>query len=157
MTICATGPTTLVTVGIPIWLIMCTLLSLLFGLSPFQLLLKLFYFLGQINHLAGISTAPFPGLLCGIEGFGRLVLLLTIFIKSVTLDGVVCGKRPPISLVPLAILGRVPFLGGWSVRTASISALPRHIPPSFGGFASLGLIGSSFLIVFISKDLVNVL
>jgi hypothetical protein len=79
-------------------------------------------------------------------------VLIAVFIKSATLDDVIVVKGPTISLAPFAILGSVPFLGGWSIRTASIPVLPRHVASSFGDCTRLGLIGSDFLIVFINKE-----
>ena len=131
------------------------LLSELFSL--FKLFLKLFHFLGQIGHLARIFPTLFPGLLSGIEGLSRLIYLLTLPIQPVTLNGVMPGKGSTISLASFAILDSAPFLGGWSLETTSIHVLSRHVPTSFGGCAGLSLIGSTFLVIFLSRDRFNVL
>ena len=68
MTSSAIGPTILVTVGITIRRVtLSTLLVVVLGPSLFKLLLKPVHFLGQISHLAVISAALLPGLLCGIK------------------------------------------------------------------------------------------
>ena len=118
--------------------------------SIFKLFLKLFHFLGQISHLAGIPTSYFLGLLSGIKVLSRFALLPTFLIELATPDGVMRGKGPTISLSSFVILGSSdPFLGGWSLRTASIVMLPRHTY-QFWGLCQ-------FLFVFLNKDLFNVL
>ena len=62
----ATGPTILATVGIAVRRVTGALLSGPLGFL--KLFFKLLEFLGQISHLARVTTALFPGLLCGIEG-----------------------------------------------------------------------------------------
>ena len=66
----ATVPTILVTARAVAWRVTHTLLSRLFGLL--ELLFELLKFLGQISHLAQVTTTLFPGLLCGMEGLLRL-------------------------------------------------------------------------------------
>ena len=100
-----------------------TLLGVLLGPSLFKLLLKLVHFLSQISHLAGISAALLPGLLCGIKELTMPVLLLAVFNKLGTIDGVKCGEGPTFSLSPFAILGSQPFLGA-----------PLSEPPPFARF-----------------------
>ena len=151
-----TGPTILATVKITIQRVTCTLLSDLLGFL-LKLVLKFLHFLSQISYLAGISAALLPGLLHGIEGLSRLVFLLAIFIEPVTLNGVVRGEGPTSRLAPFSVLGSARLLGGLSVRTAFIPVLPRHVSTRLGGRTSLGLTGSGFFVVFLSKDLLDVL
>ena len=85
MTSSAIGPTILVTVAITIRQVtLSTLLVVVLGPSLFKLLLKPVHFLGQISHLAVISAALLPGLLCGIKGL-RLGFILygTVFYVGV--------------------------------------------------------------------------
>jgi len=64
-------------------------------------------------YLIGIPTARFlPGLLCGIEGLSRPVLLAAVLVEPTTLRGVVSCERPVNSLAPFAKLVGTAFLGG---------------------------------------------
>jgi hypothetical protein len=53
-----------------------------------ELLSELLKFLGQISHLSRVTTALFPGLLCGIEGLMRLACLFAVLVKPTTIAGV---------------------------------------------------------------------
>ena len=114
MIICATGPTILVTGKITTQQVMHMLLSKLFGFSLLKLFFKLFLLLGQISHLVWISANLFPGLLCGIEGLSRRVLLLAL---QYLVEGPFLGARPlELPTFPrfpgmcLPVLGTVPAL-----------------------------------------------
>ena len=65
------------------------------------------------------------------------------------------GKGPASRLTPFAILGGTSFLGGWSLRTALPTVLPRHLPSGFRGSASLGLTGSGWILGMFNADLLN--
>ena len=120
----ATGPTILVTVGTVTRRVTHALLVRRFGLC--KLLFKLLKFLGQISHLARVTTALFPGLLCGIEGLTRLAYLFAFLVEPTTLTGVVHATGLTCCLAPLARLGGAWLLGGWSSRPASISVTGCH-------------------------------
>jgi hypothetical protein len=51
------------------------------------------------------------------------------------------GKGSASSIAPFAILGGTSFLGGWSLRTALPTVLPRHLgPPDLGAVLVLALL-----------------
>jgi len=83
----ATGPIILVTVEITIRQVPSAFLTaLLRFLKP---LFELFHLFGQMSYLIGIPTARFlPGLLRGIEGLSRPVLLAAILVEPTALCGV---------------------------------------------------------------------
>ena len=144
----ATGPIILATVGINVRRVASTFLVLLRFLP--KPLLELSHLFGQMAHLIGIPTACFlPGLLRGIEGLSRPVLLAAVLVEPTTLYGVVSRERPVYSLAPLAklvgtaLLG-VPFVGPSPMRTLP---LPGYVVTCrFGGCSYLGLIGSGCFI-----------
>ena len=98
-----------------------------------KLLFELSHLFGQMAYLIGIPTAWFlpPGLLRGIEGLSRPVLLAAVLVEPTTLSGVVGRERPVYSLAPLAklvgtaLLG-VPFVGPSPMRTLTLP-LPGYI------------------------------
>ena len=151
----ATIPTILVTVRIASTRVTHTLLTVFPSL--FKLPFELLHFLRHISHLTGIRAALLPGLLRGIEGLSRLSLLLTFPVEPATLSSAVHGEGPASSLALFAILGETSFLGGWSLRTAFPTVLPRHLPSKFRGCASLGLVGSGFIVGTFNVDLLNIL
>ena len=84
----ATGPIILVTVGITIRRVprSAFLVALLRFLKP---LFELIYLFGQMAYLIGISASWFlPGLLRGIEGLSRPVILAAILVEPTALCGV---------------------------------------------------------------------
>ncbi len=155
MTTRATVLTILVTVRIAVRQVTRVLLSGLLGfLEPLFEFLKFF---GQISHLAQVTNALLPRLLCGIEGLLGLAYLLAVLVKPATLDSIVSLKGPTCRLAPLAVLGGACLLGGWCSRTAFLSVFLGHNSRILGGCASLGLDGPGFLAIFCGKDLLNVL
>ena len=108
----ATVPTILFTVGITIRRVTRTLLGGLLLLGFLEFLLEFLEFLGQISHLARVTTALFPGLLRGIEGLSQPVLLAAVLVEPTTLRGVVGRERSVNSLAPFAILVGTALLGG---------------------------------------------
>jgi hypothetical protein len=132
--------------------------ALLSGLLGFlELLLEFLEFLGQISHLARVTTTLFPGLLRGIKGLRGLAYLLAVRVKPATLDSIVSLKGPTRRLAPLSVLGRACLLGGWFSRTASLPVFLGHASRFLGGCASLGLDGPGFLAIFCGEDLLDVL
>ena len=90
-------------------------------------------------YLIGIPTAWFlPGLLRGIEGLSRPVLLAAILVEPTTLCGVVSRERPVNSLAPLAKLVGTALLGGSSIGISLTRALLGNMLSRFGGRCSLG-------------------
>ena len=151
----ATGPTILVTVGTVTRQVTSALLGGFFGLL--KLLFGLLKFLGQISHLARVTSTLFPRLFCGIKGLTRLAYLFAFLVEPTTLTGVLRAKGPTRRLVPLAVLGGAWLLGGWSSRPPSSPVFSGHVSTFLGGYVRLGLVGSSFLVVFFNKDFLNVL
>jgi len=132
------------------------LLTVLLGFL--MLLLELQKSFRQISHLTGIYAAClFPGLLCRIEGLSRLVLGATVLQEPATLDSIVGCERPVCCLAPLAILGRVAFLGGSFTGTSFTRARPWHVLTRFRGCCSFGLVGPGFLVVPLDEDLLDIL
>jgi len=97
-------------------------------------LFELSHLFRQISHLSGISTSwLLPGLLCGVEGLSRPVLLAAILVEPTTLRGNVGRERPVNSLAPFAKLvgtfsgpppcARFPFLGTCSASLAAAATL----------------------------------
>jgi hypothetical protein len=68
-----------------------------------------------------------------------------------------CLEGPTHRLAPLAVLGGVCLLGGWSSRAASILMFPGHVSSFLGGCARHGLVGPDFLAIFLGEDLLDVL
>ncbi len=76
-------------------------------------------------YLIGIPTARFlPGLLCGIKGLSRPVLLAAVLVEPTTLRGVVGRERPVNSLAPFAKLVGTALLWSPLVGPSSIRLLP---------------------------------
>jgi len=121
---------------------MSTFLTVLLRfLKPLFELSHLFH---QISHLSGTSTTWFlPGLLCGVEGLSRPVLLAAVLVEPTTLGGVVGRERSVNSLAPFAFSGpppcaRFPFLGTCS-------------PAFLAAAATLALLGWAASCLFTSR------
>ena len=79
-------------------------------------LFEFFHLFGQMAYLIGIPAAWFlPGLLRGIEGLSRPVLLAAVLVEPTTLRGVVGRERPVNSLAPFA------KLVGTAIRSSTMS------------------------------------
>ena len=119
----ATGPTSLVTVGITVRRVTSTFLVLLRFL---KLLFELSHLFGQMAYLIGIPTAWFlPGLLRGIEGLSQPVLMAAVLVEpTTTLFGVVSRERSVNSLAPFAKLVGTALLWSPLVGPSPIRSLP---------------------------------
>jgi hypothetical protein len=115
-------------------------------------LFELSHLFCQISHLSGISTSwPFPGLLCGVKGLSRPVLLAAVLVEPTTLRGVAGRERPVNSLASFAKLVGTALLGGplfGPSPMGSISLPVSLLTCHFGGCCNPGLVGSGcFLFV----------
>jgi len=86
---------------------------------------ELNYLFHQISHLSGISTWFLPrGLLRGVEGLSRPVLLAAVLIELAILYGVVGRERSVNSLGPFAKLVGMALLRGPLLWPSPMSMLP---------------------------------
>ena len=96
-------------------------------------------------YLIGIPTSWFlPGLLRGIEGLSKPILLAAVLVEPTTLCGVVSRVRPVNSLAPFAILVGTALLGGPLLGPSPIASLslPGYLLTSLRGCRYLCLVGS---------------
>ena len=129
-------------------------------LKLFHELSHLSHFFRQISHLRGISTAWFLpcGLLCGVEGLSRLVLLAAVLVEPTTLVGVVSREWPVSGLAPFAILDGTALLGGSFIGCSPMRALLGHaLISQFGGCSNLGLVGLGCFVGLLDDQFLDIL
>ncbi len=116
-----------------------------------KLLFELSHLFHQISHLSGISTNWFlpRGLLCGVEGLSRPVLLAAVLIEPATLYGVVGREWSVNSLASFAKLVGTALLGGPLLRPSPMRTLSLPgcvLTCQYDGCSDLGLIDSGCFI-----------
>ena len=102
-------------------------------------------------YLIGIPASWFlPGLLRGIEGLIKPVLLAAVLVEPTTLRGVVGRERSVNSLAPFAIFVGTALLGGSLIEPSPIAllSLPGYLLTSLRGCSYLRLVGSGCFVAF---------
>ena len=124
-------------------------------------LFELSHLFRQISHLIGISTSwLFPGLLRGVKGLIRPVLLAAVLIEPMTLCGIVGRERPINSLAPFAKLAGTALLGGPLLGPSPMCllSLPGYLLTChFAGCCNLGLVGSGSFVCLFGEQFLDIL
>jgi len=110
----------------------------------------------QICYLIGVSGTRFlPGVLSGLEGLSRLVLLTTVFREPARLASIMGREWSINSHAPFAILIWSFFLTGSSFGIFAAVLLGHAWLIRFGGCSCPSLIGSGFVVVPFGNDFLD--
>ncbi len=111
-------------------------------------------------YLLGIPASwLLPGLLRGIEGLSKPVLLAAVLVEPATLRGIVGRVRPVNSLAPFAIFVGTALLGGPLLGPSPIGSLSLlgYLLISLHGCSHLRLVGSGCFIRLLDEQLLDIL